>query len=434
MSDLTLPREPAMRSCRRRYVRRGAVAVALPAALLAAAPIASAAWSSPARVGSSSVSTLPAPDVAGNAAGRAVVVWADAGRVRAVVRSVAGTWSSAVTISSASETSGPPTVAMRPDGTAVAAWSARRATDTVIETAGLLASGAWSSPAVLSTAGTTAQATPQVAVDGAGSVQIAWAQSAAAGGTVRWSVQPGGSGWAAPTDVATGQSAVTSIVLSVNARGDSVVGWATGTSGLPHSGNVAVRHVAGLFSAPTRLVTSGGRPIQSALGTFAVAIDPAGRATAAWDTAYAYADSQLADGSWGPVVTLPSAPYASYVSLAVNSNATAVATWVDANGLESSVRPTGGVWATPTRLGATAYPQAALAANGATVFGAWDDLAPSPRPVLGATWTASGSWTSGTILDRLALPYDYTLGSGAIAAWVNAGSSSGAITVSVTTG
>jgi hypothetical protein len=304
----------------------------------------------------------------------------------------------------------------------------------VIESASLLASGAWSAPAPLGT-GPSAPASPQVAVDAAGRVQAVWAEPTASGSTVEWATQPAGGAWTAPVAVATGPTPVVTLDLAVDASADTAIGWTTGTSGLPHTGNVAVRHAGGMFST-TQLVQSGGRPIQSALGTFAVAIDPNGSATAAWDTAYAYAASQLPNGTWGPAITLPAAPYASYVSLAVNAGATALVTWVDAKGLESAWRPVGGSWTMTPTLGGIPMPQVALAANGTTIYGAWDDLSQAPRPVLGASWTPTGSWTRPTVLGRLSQPYDYSatsiapFGAGAIATWVDAGPSSGSIQVS----
>ena len=82
------------------------------------------------------------------------------------------------------------------------------------------------------------------------------------------------------------------------------------------------------------------------------------------------------------------------------------------------------------------YPGAALAANGASTFMAWDNLTPAPRPVNGSAWTSTGGWTAPTTLDRLSSAYGYTttsvapLGQGALATWANAGASQATIRVS----
>jgi hypothetical protein len=256
-------------------------------------------------------------------------------------------------------------------------------------------------------------------------LELVWATSTP---SVVAATQTPGQSWSTPKVLAAATSSVFNLHLAVNPAGAAVVGWSTGASTRPHTGNVVTRPAGGSFGAPVALVQTGGRPIQSALGAFTVAIDAAGRATAAWDIVYTYAASQLADGSWGATVQLPSNPYANYVSLAVDASGTAVLVWNDASGLVSSTRPPGGAWTSTVTVAPAAaiHPGATLAANGATTFMAWDNLTPTPRPVNGSTWTAAGGWSAATTLDLLSEPYGYTptsvapLGTGAIATWANA--------------
>jgi hypothetical protein len=403
---------------------------------LTAAPSAVAAWSSAATLGTAASTPQPAPQAAGNVAGNAVVVWADGGIVRSVARSSAGGWSTSVALSAAGETASSPVVAVRNDGSAIAVWAATRASDTVIESASRSATGAWTTPTVLSTAGATAT-WPQVAVDAAGNATAVWATGTM---SVVSSTQTPGQSWTTPQVLsAAATGTVYNLHLAVNPSGAAVVGWSTGAATRPHSGNVVTRPAGGQFGVPVTLVTSGGRPIQDALGSFTVAIDPTGRATAAWDTTYAYASSQLSTGAWGTPVQLTPGAYASYVSLAVNSAGTAVAVWNGTDGLASASRPTGGVWSLAVTIDPTAdiYPGAGPAANGTSTFMAWDNLTPAPRPVNGSTWTSAGGWTGPTTLDRLSSAYGYTatsvarLGQGALATWANTGASQATIRVSI---
>jgi hypothetical protein len=412
----------------------GLMLVAL-AALLVSAPAALGAWSSAVTLATAAATPQPAPQAAANAAGNAVVVWADGGVVRAAARSTGGAWSSPVSLSAIGEAASSPVVAVRADGSAVSLWTAQRATDTVIESASRSAAGAWTAPVVLSASGAVASS-PQVAVDGAGNTTAVWATSAP---SVVAATQTPGSGWSAPKLLAAAPNSVYNLHLAVNPGGAAVVGWSTGASSRPHTGNVVTRPSGGSFGGPITLVQTGGRPIQSALGTFTVAIDQAGRATAAWDIAFAYAASQLADGSWGATVQLQSNPYANYVSLAVDASGTAVVVWNDASGLVSATRPSGGAWTSTVTIDPTAaiYPGAGLATNGTTTFMGWDNLRPTVRPVNGSTWTAAGGWSGATTLDLLTQPYDYTpvsvapLGNGAIATWANAGTTQATIRASV---
>ena len=416
----------------RRRVCLGLVTVAVG---LTAAPSAWAAWSPAVTLGTTASTPQPAPQAAANAAGNAAVVWVDGGVVRAAGRSPAGTWATPVALSPAAETASAPAIAVRSDGSAIALWAATRASDTVIESATRSATGAWTTPTVLSAAGATAQS-PQVAVDAAGNATAVWATGTM---NVVSSTQAPGQAWTAPQALSTAATgAIYNLHLAVSPSGAAVVGWSTGAATRPHSGNVVTRPAGGRFGAPVTLVTSGGRPIQDALGSFTVAIDSTGHATAAWDTAYAYAASQQPGGAWGAPVQLAPAAYASYVSLAVNATGTAVAVWNDPNGLDSASRPGSGAWTPAVTINPTAdiYPGAALAANGTTTFMAADNLTPTPRPVTGSTWTPAGGWSAPTTLDRLTSVYGYTatsvapLGQGALAAWTNAGTSQATIRVS----
>ena len=408
------------------------------AALFLAAPVATADWSRPSVLATAAASPLPAPQAAANAAGNAVVVWADAGVVRAAARSIGGNWSAPATLSMGGETATAPVVAVRADGSALALWTAQRTSDVVIESSTLLASGAWTLPVRLSAPGSLFATGPQVALDGAGNATAVWAETRAATG-VLMATQVLGGPWSTPLALAAPGAPVFNLHVAVNPSGAAIVGWSTGASTRPHTGNVVTQAAGGSFGVPVTLVTTGGRPIQSALGSFTVAIDRAGLATAAWDIAFTYAASQLPDGSWGPPVQLPTAPYANYVSLAVDAAGTALVVWNDANGFVSASRPAGGAWGPTVTVdpGAAVFPGAALAGNGATLFAVWNDLVPTPRPVLAATWTAAGGWSSATVLDQLAQQYGYTpisvapLGTGAVATWVNADANRAKVEASV---
>ena len=132
-----------------------------------AAPASAAGWSPPVVLSTASASPVAAPQASANAAGSAVVVWADAGVVRAAVRSTGGVWSAPTTISNPAETASAPVVAVRADGSAVALWTATRTSDVVIEylAAPPRAAGPRRPP---QRSRGPVRCGPQVAVDGAG--------------------------------------------------------------------------------------------------------------------------------------------------------------------------------------------------------------------------------------------------------------------------
>jgi hypothetical protein len=131
------------------------------------------------------------------------------------------------------------------------------------------------------------------------------------------------------------------------------------------------------------------------------------------------------------------------MSLAIAADGTALASWFNGTGLQSSSRPLNGSWTSPATISAGAQPYPggpALAANGSVIYAVWDDLVPTPRLVVGGRWTPGGGWsTPTTTLDTLDTQYGYTstaaasLGSGAIAARTNATSTQSRISVSVFT-
>jgi hypothetical protein len=405
-----------------------------------AVPAMAAGWSQPVVLSTVSSSPVPAPQASANAAGNAVVVWADAaGVVRAAVRSTAGAWSApAILSTNPAEAASSPVVAVRADGSAVVLWVAKRTSDAVIEYSSSPAQGGWSAPTLLDAPGSQSAGGPQVAVDGAGNLTAVWWEYRAVS-TVYVATQTPGGSWSDPLALGTTGEAVLNLHVAVNPLGAAVVGWSTGAASRPHAGLVATRPIGGSFGAPVTLVTTGGRPVLSALGTFVVAIDQTGLATAAWDTAYTYAASQLPGGGWGAPVQLPSNPYADYVSIAIDNTGTALVVWHDARGFVGAARAAGGVWAAPAVIdpGAQTYPGAALVANGGTIFAVWDDLTLTPRLVLASSWTVSGGWSTTTQLDRLDDQYGYTpisvapLGTGAVATWVNTNGAQAQIEASV---
>ena len=159
--------------------------------------------------------------------GFAVVAWTTDGRIVAAVRSTSGTWSKATIVSAAAENATSPAAAVRPDGSVVLVWAARRTSDSVIESSTRVAAGSWGTPRVVSTAGLSAAGPVRVGMDGSGAVLAAWAQTPTppTRNVMASTLAPGGS-WTSPTTLGTPiASAITQVSVAENASGAVVVGW-----------------------------------------------------------------------------------------------------------------------------------------------------------------------------------------------------------------
>lgn len=260
------------------------------------------------------------PAVAGGPTG-VIVLWrGDQGgayRVRAATRGPVGGFSPAVTVSPASTAVVvDPSVALAPDGTAVAAWTLTRGDSVTAQAATRAVTGAWTAPADLSRPSTQVRGA-RAGVDAAGGAVVAWSRS----GVVQAATRPPAGAWSNPTDLSDPSSTAGSPALAVSASGAAVVAWPAQLGGIPVA-MAALRPAAGLFGAPA-VISDPGRPATSPQA----AIGDDGVAPVAWQWTDPAAEPSIAPSGVMAATGLTGAP------------ATAPALVVDLRARPSRVRP-----------------------------------------------------------------------------------------------
>ncbi len=136
------------------------------------------AWSSAADLSASGENSSD-PQVAIDAAGNAIAVWARENsptlRVQAARHPAGGAWEPGVNLSRLGDSAEEPEVAMAPGGDAMAVWSRTEGSPRVVEGSAMPAGGAWEAPSVISVIGQNASE-PEVAADPTGNRVAVWAR------------------------------------------------------------------------------------------------------------------------------------------------------------------------------------------------------------------------------------------------------------------
>lgn len=374
------------------------------------------------------------PHVAVNPAGTAVAVWRrqdDSGhwRIQAARHPVGGAWSVTSTLSAAGESAMNPDVAINGAGSASVVWERSDGTNTRIQERHSTAAGSWSTTVDLSVA-TEPAINAQVVIDGHGNTTVVWAGVDNFRRRIETRRRPAGGTWSQPSWVSDAGATNANPDLAVNSAGTLVAAWSRYDSlaGLWRT-QAARRPATGSWSAPVFL--SGAN--EGAL--FPVAgIDTHGTASAAWrDVAGAYnvimASRQPAGGSWSAPqsLSLPSSQ-ASDEHLAVNAHGDAVVVWQRSDGtfdrIQVARRPAGGTWGAPVTLSADGVnaeePDVAIGPTG-DVIAAWalDEIpiqAQVRRLSAGGTWGAAVNFAPTTdTSDQPRVAFDGQ--SNAVAVW-----------------
>jgi hypothetical protein len=222
------------------------------------------ALSAPAEVAST-------PAVAGSRAGTIVLWRQDEGgryRVRSATRGPAGAFSPPDTVSpSGTAVVVDPSVALAPDGVAVAAWTLTQGSQVVAQAASRPVTGGWSRPDDLSRPADQVRGA-RVAVDGSGSAVATWTRA----GVVQVSDRPSGGDWAPARDLSDAASTAGPPRLAVSGAGAAVVTWPA-ASGSTYSVQAALRPAGGRFTEPST-ISDPGRPAiapQAAIGNDGIA-------------------------------------------------------------------------------------------------------------------------------------------------------------------
>ena len=404
---------------------------------LAAASTSGAAqvWSAPTTVGQVDGSTSMQLATAGQSTGRAVVAWTTGGRILTSVRAPSGGWTAALAVSASTETASSPAVAIRTDGAAILVWAARRSADSVIESSILPAGGSWTAPRVVSAAGLAASGPVQVGIDGSGTTLAAWAQISGSVRSVTSASLSPSSTWSSPVTVGVPiASSIRQVAVGVNKTGAAVIGWVRVAGDL--YGDVVTRAPGASFGAPVTIANGFLRPLQNQIHQFHVAIDPTGRASAAWNTVLAWAAVQRADGTWS-AAAFPNTGRVGGIDLAMDATGTAQLVWSDSGQMKASTLSAGGTWTAATAVLVGSSPvDLVLTPAGTNVVAGWYDS--TTTAITTSVHTAAG-WGTASKVSALS-PAAWIagvstapVGSGALVAWISGTTTPGTVRVSIGT-
>jgi hypothetical protein len=192
-------------------------------------PSGSETWQAPAAL-SAEGELAEAPYVASDAQGDAVAVWQRQGATRIVegaVRPAAtGIWRAPVAISEGGGNAFVGSVAVDPQGDAIAVWDRENGSHRVVEAAlGTATSGSWQTPIALSAAGEDADE-PHVAFDSKGNAVAVWQSSNGTDEAIEAVARPAASGvWQMPVVIARGLLTGEFLEVAVDAMGNAVAVW-----------------------------------------------------------------------------------------------------------------------------------------------------------------------------------------------------------------
>jgi hypothetical protein len=311
------------------------------------------AWSAPVALSAPPPPCVPAkcatfPQLAVNARGNAVASWrryVGFGQSRPSgfdcqlsLRRPGGSWSAPEAVPGGAC----PSLALGPDGSVLAVWTASQGGRTVVLAQTRTPEGEWRSRQRLSRSDEDASI-PQVEVaDHAGAVAV-WSSRRAGGDyVIEGAAQGRGRGFGSPQVASGGVSSTTSLRLAVDDRGDAIAGWSTSSRGQT-SALVAFRPAGGRWQAPQLLARS-----REFVSTPAVALDSRGAAIAVWSEHRQGTGALLrtafapAGGTFGRPRLLAGRGAAPEVAFDARGNAVAV--WEDDQAAVAALRPAGGSW------------------------------------------------------------------------------------------
>ena len=287
-------------------------------------------WEAPHLLGSEGEAVEIPAALAVDAAGDAVVVWADedggGSTVESASRPAGGSWSAAAPLSQAGEAATEPWVAIDATGDAAAVWIDREAEEAVMS-ASRPAAGSWGTPEPVTAAGEAAYA-PKVGLGAAGDATAVWERTDSSQYVIRESDRPATAGWSTPRRISPSGIDAFTPALAEDAVGDAVVAWGLRTSISEVVIGVNNRIGAGPWGEPTTVSPAGGYALEQQVG-----IDAAGDATVAWKEGLAKNSSidaamRPAAGAWSAAVAV-SAPggYNERPALAVDPGGDALLAW-----------------------------------------------------------------------------------------------------------
>jgi hypothetical protein len=346
----------------------GALLALLALAVLPAAASAAPGWTATSEIAESG--GTGELDVAVDRAGNAVLIGTWRLTVSVASRTADGEWSQSQSIGTWGSS---PSVAIAPDGTAIAVWARMTmAPEYEVWTASRDAAGSWSEAELLSSADASVQPPrPTLVVDRAGNATVAWVQNC----SVYSARRPANGEWSPPTAIWTDPAPAELSEPCSNYRLESapdqaMFGQAVHDLGVDAAGNVTV------------VWRSGGNIIPFNQKTIRAAVRPAGGSS-----------------SWSAARTIaPATPKARAPRIQVWEDGRAIVTWgIEALGARAAVRPAGAdqPFGAPQPLSEVGSPDPVAGYDGhgnATV--AWEGPAAGEEPATlqARTLGVGGSW------------------------------------------
>ncbi len=412
----------------------GMTTATAPAGTATTAPPTARSWGPAVMISDATATSLRGdPAVAIDATGNAVAVWretlSDSTRnaVMATRHEAGGAWSKPMTIDNTIGSSGPPQLAMAPNGTAVAAFTqfASNQGGQQLVVTNRFTGSTWGGPMTLSTTGLTPE-DPFIALGDDGEATLVFR---AADGTYPrpWAARSSASGvFADPVEMQNDAQPGLFASVTVSTSGDAVMTWIEST-GAPSAAAVwASRHHAGVWDAPVRISPDNGLAlVQAVLGT-----DASGDVVALWSqrvgdasTPYALRSARMngSTGTWStPITVSDGAHEVTGPRLSVNAAGEAAAVWFETNHgvVASRFSSSTSTWGAPVLLqaasGQVAYPSPSVGidAKGNAVASWVQPTGATPAPRLFAAHLSSDAGATGTwsapidlLTDPSATPY-----------------------------
>ena len=327
-------------------------------------------WSKPTGI-SSPKGDAQEPRVAINAAGKAVVVWAQVGRkyfvVKSASRSPGGTWSAPSTLSANAreQASTEPQVAIDSSGEAIAIWKGS-GNEGVIQSASRPPGGAWSRPVDISKRKSGA-GPPKLAIDPGGEAVAVW--FAGHDDTVQGAERPPGGTWSKPTILSRRRHEAGFPRLAVNTDGEAVVVWSDQKGKSFGAIQSVSRPAGGEWSDIQNLATApGSRRSTLAFSEPEVALDAAGEAVVVWERFLNNKDAVIQSamrslgGTWSKPTEISEKGNVGQSFAGIDAEGDAVAVWVVVAGnnknarltVQGATRPSGAAWSDPADISAKA--------------------------------------------------------------------------------
>lgn len=388
----------------------GLMAAGLGASPASAAP----GWSRPINVSGAISIGEETPQLGEDSAGDITAVWQRylGGNLiyESAVRRAGGSWSTPSRLFDELEDAYGLQIAVDPVGNETAVWERRVGRSWVVQSATRSVAGIWSTPVTLSAAGA---GSALVVADPEGNVTAVWLLEREEGNrsVVQCATRPVGGSWSASVSISPQAKAARSPRIALDSQGGAAAVWYEEDRGAVES---STRSSEGIWSPPVALSAPGERADMPQ-----VAVDPQGNATAIW----AGRDSQSgrfrsqsrriqtatrpAGGTWSAPVSVSAAGHRLIQDphIAISPQGQATAIWQRSNGeylvVQGATRSVSGGWSRPVDL--TTGPgrggqhlQLAVdsSGNATAIWEGYDTRRPGPDfAIQAATHPAGGAWS-----------------------------------------